>query len=270
MKNKLSFRERYGPWALVTGGASGIGAEFARQLAARGLNLVLADLQEEPAKKLARELVNSEKIEARAVAVDLAAPNFLPELLKKLKGVEIGLLVNNAGHGSAGEFMKTDIAEMSRTVAVNCAAPLFLTRHFGPAMAERGRGGIIFLSSSSALQGTPMVANYAGTKAYNLVLGEALWNELRPYGVDVLALCPGATNTPAIHASGARIDRVPGMPYMEPGPVVAEALAALGRRPSLVAGRGNRIAAFFMTRLMSRRRAVTLIGRHTRMLYPGH
>ena len=114
MKNNPAFKERYGPWALVTGGASGIGAEFARQLAARGLNLVLADLQEGAAQQIAGELGASHEIEALAVKVDLAEPEFLPGLLERVKGLEIGLLVNNAGYGSAGEFLKTGIAEMSR------------------------------------------------------------------------------------------------------------------------------------------------------------
>ena len=269
MKIKIPFSERYGPWALITGGASGIGAEFARQLAARGLNLALADMQAGPARRLARELADAYGVETRTISVDLAAPGFMKTVSKGVRGLDVGLLVNNAGYGSAGGFMNTGLDVMLRTVAVNCGAPLALASHFAPSMAERRRGGIIFISSSSALQGTPIVANYAATKAYNLVLGEALWDELRPFGVDVLALCPGATNTPALRASGARMDRVPSPLLMEPGPVVAEALAALGSGPSLVAGRANRITAFVMSRLLSRRRAVTLIGKHTRTLYPG-
>lgn len=263
-----SFADRYGPWALVTGGASGIGREFARQIAARGVNLALADIQEKMLPGVAAELEARFAVKARVIPVDLSTPDFMARIRPAIADISIGLLVNNAGYGSAGEFMKTDVGDMLDAIAVNCRAPMALARELGPAMIERGRGGMIFLSSSSALQGTPIVANYAGTKAYNLVLAEALWDELRGSGVDVLALCPGATNTPAIVKSGACVDNVPGMPFMEPGPVVAEALAALGRRPCIVAGRMNRIAAFVMTRLMTRAGAVTLMGKNTRKLYP--
>jgi uncharacterized protein len=263
-----SFKYAYGPWALITGGASGIGAEFGRQLAAWGINLVIVDIQADLMRKHAVALRDEHGIEVRTAAVDLSKPDFLKKLHPVIKGISVGLLVNNAAWGSAGEFMKTDLKDLLLCVDVNCRASMLLARELGPAMMERGRGGIIFLSSSSAMQGTPIVANYAGTKAYNLILAEALWDELSRYGVDVLALCPGATNTPAFNQSGARIENVPGMPFMEPAAVVAEALAALGKSPSVVAGRINSISSFIITRFLSRRRAVALMGRNTRLLYP--
>ncbi len=264
----ISFADQYGPWALITGGASGIGAEFGRQLAARGLKLVLVDVQAAMMEDHAGELMKQYGVAVRTVIADLSEPDFTDRILPIAAECPVGLLVNNAAWGSAGEFMKTDPGELLRAVEVNCRAPLALTRGLGPAMMERGRGGIIFLSSSSALLGTPIVANYAATKAYNLILAEALWDELRAYGVDVLALCPGATNTPAFQKSGARIDNVPGMPFMEPAPVVTEALKALGKRPGVIAGSMNRAASFVMTRLLPRKKAVTLTGKNTRLLYP--
>lgn len=269
MKNNMSFKDKYGPWALVTGAASGIGAEFARQLAARGLNLVLVDMQARMLRDRAREVKRRYGIEIRTVVADLSRPSFMAEIRNKTGGIIVGLLVNNAGHGSAGEFMKTDLDEMLDTLAVNCMAPLVLSHEFGRPMIRRRRGGIIFISSTSALQGTAIVGNYAATKAYNLVLGEALWDELRSYGVDALSFCPGATNTPAFEKSGAHVDAVPGMPFMEPEDVVAEALESLGKKPSRIAGLTNRILAFVATRLLTRRRVITLYGKNTRLLYPG-
>ncbi|MBN2080159.1 MAG: SDR family NAD(P)-dependent oxidoreductase [Spirochaetes bacterium] len=265
---RLSFMERYGPWALVTGAASGIGAEFALQCAARGLHLLMVDIQAAMVRRNAGELRERYGVEAIPVTADLAAPDFMKRIRRAAGDRQVGLLVNNAGYGTTGEFMQTDMGEMLRTLEVNCRAPMVLAREMGPAMRERGRGGIIFVSSSSAFQGTPVIANYAATKAFNLILGEALWEELRGHGVDVLALCPGATDTPALPKSGARIDNVPGMPLMDPSAVVAEALGALGKGPSVVAGRANRIAAFVMGRLLTRGRSVTLIGKNTRLLYP--
>jgi hypothetical protein len=268
MKKTQSFKDRYGPWALVTGAASGIGAEFGRQLAAEGFNLVLVDIQADILHDYTRGLKSRRGIEIRPVVADLSRPDFIDKIRKSTRGLTIGLLVNNAGYGTAGEFMNTDLTEMIDTLAVNCRAPLVLTHEFGRSMIKRRRGGIIFISSTSALQGTAIVANYAATKAYNLILGEALWDELRSYDVDVLAFCPGATNTPAFEKSGARIDAVPGMPFMEPEPVVAEALAALGKVPRAIAGRDNRVIAFIMTRLLTRRKLITLYGKNTRLLFP--
>lgn len=202
MKHR-SFRDKYGPWALITGGASGIGAEFGRQLAAMGLNLLIVDIQAAMMRTHAKNLKDEYGIDVRTVEADLSTPDFMKKIRPAIKGISVGLLVNNAAWGSAGEFMKTDMKDLLLCVEVNCRASMVLARELGPAMTERERGGMIFLASSSAMQGTPIVAHYAATKAYNLILAEALWDELRVYGVDVLALCPGATNTPAFARSGS-------------------------------------------------------------------
>ena len=230
--------------------------------------MALADVQTDMMRAHAARLKETFRVETAAITVDLARPDFMKNVRRATAMMEIGLLVNDAAWGSVGEFMKTDPAEMLRTVDTNCRAPMLLAREFGPAMIERGRGGIIFLSSSSALQGTPIVAHYAATKAYNLILAEALWDEMGRYGVDVLGLCPGATDTPAFRKSGAVIENVQGMPFMKPDAVVAEALEALGGKPGVIAGRMNRVASFVMTRLLSRAKAVTLMGQNTRKLYP--
>lgn len=265
-----TFAKQYGPWALITGGASGIGAEFGRQLAARGLCILIIDIQEDMMSAHAKRLREEFGIEVRTAAIDLAETGFIAKIRRAAMGLEIGLLVNNAADGTVGMFIDTDTAAMDRAVAVNCRASLLLAREFAPAMTARRRGGIIFLSSASALQVTPLLANYAATKAYNLVLAEALWEELRPLGVDVLALCPGATDTPAFHKSGARIENLKGAPFMQPKEVVAEALCALGRMPRRVPGLINRAACAVLTRIMPRRRALIFMGRTMRSLYPDH
>jgi short-subunit dehydrogenase len=135
-------------------------------------------------------------------------------------------------------------------------------------MVERGRGGIVVVSSMAGRQGTPLVATYAATKAFDLVLAESLWAELRPRGVDVLAVMPGTTRTPGFESSlppGATLPRAVRM--MEPEHVAREALDALGTRPSLVAGRWNRVAATFMQRALPRKTAIELMGRSMRALY---
>jgi short-subunit dehydrogenase len=149
-------------------------------------------------------------------------------------------------------------------IDVNCRGPLILSDELGRAMVRRGRGGIILMSSLAGTQGTAMVATYAATKAFNLVLGEALWDELRRQGVSVLACRAGATRTPTFEASKP----APGpAPMMESGPVAEQALAALGKKPSMVPGVLNGMAAFFMQRVMPRRAAVATMGNATRKMY---
>jgi uncharacterized protein len=183
-----------------------------------------------------------------------------------VKHVEVGLLANVAGHSYLGELLELPLEKLRAQIAVNCRAPLTLAHYFGRQMRQRRRGGIIFISSASAFQGTAMVANYAATKAYDLILAEGLWDELGPFGVDVLGFAPGSTNTPGFHKDNPRYKSIR-MPYMEPEPTVAEALAALGKMPSRVAGGSNRAAMFLTGRLLPRRRAIKLFGDNTRKLY---
>jgi short-subunit dehydrogenase len=135
-------------------------------------------------------------------------------------------------------------------------------------MVQRGRGGIILMSSLSAFHGTALVATYAATKAFSLMLGEALWEELRGSGVDVLVVCPGATRTPGWEQSHAHIQGSLAAPVMESAPVVSEALEALGRRPLVISGRANRLSGLLLNRLMPRRSAVELLARSMRRMYP--
>ena len=126
-------------------------------------------------------------------------------------------------------------------------------------MAERKRGGIIFLSSASAMNGTAFVANYAGTKAYNLILGESLWLELGRHGVDVLGFMPGSTETPGWFMNSPKTNSL--VKVMLPGETITEALDALGKRPSLIAGSFNRLAYLFMGRFLPRRQAIRLVSK---------
>ena len=260
------FASRYGPWAVVAGASEGLGAEFARQLAARGLHLVLIARRSGPLEQHARALADAFGVQTRALAVDLASPDLLRTLRERTAGLEVGLLVYNAAQSVIGPYLEQDVAAHLRMIDVNCRAPVVLVHELGRGMAARRRGGIILMSSIAGLQGSALIATYAATKAFDLVLGEALWEELRGQGVDVLAFLAGATRTPNFEGSNPRTTSVLSAP-MEPEPVVREALAALGTRPSAVAGRINRLSAFVMTRLLPRRRAVETIGKAMRARY---
>ncbi len=258
------FRERYGPAALVTGAAQGIGRAFAEGLAARGLALHLIDVQADAISETAAAIAEDFEVVARPIALDLAEDGFLEELLRALAEDEadtrIGLLICNAAIGLEGPFLEMSLDALQRAVDVNCRATMALCHAFGERMRMRGRGGIILIASGTALQGSPGFANYAATKAFDLSLGESLAFELEPLGIDVLSFVPGPTNTPGFRKS------VPGLaegerrgPIGLPAETAEAALAALGRRASAARERGHaqQLAA-------RRRRAEAIVARNRR------
>lgn len=178
-------------WSLVTGASSGIGAEFAKQLAGRGSKVVLVARREDRLQKLADELPT----ESRVVALDLLADDAIATLKSRTDDVEISLLVNNAGFGDYGEFANIDPDKASRMIQLNVLKLVEVTHLFLPGMLERKQGAIINLASTSAFQAVPFMSVYAATKAFVLHFSEGLWAETRKKGVTVQALCPGFTKT---------------------------------------------------------------------------
>jgi short-subunit dehydrogenase len=259
------FAERYGPWAVVIGAAQGIGAEFGRQLAARGLHLVLVALEED-LHKFAAELERDHGVLTQVIVGDITDPVTLSQLDTVTEKLEIGLLVYNAGLAVRGPWLDTRLERHLAMVDVNVRGPLRLIDWFVPAMASRGRGGVILLSSMSGLHGTPLLATYAASKAFLLNLAESLWEEWRPSGVDITALVPGSTDTPGYRASSPRATRLSPKP-MPVTPVVAAALAALGARPWTIPGRTNRISGLVLSRLLPRRVTVRVMGATMRAMF---
>lgn len=259
-------RDRYGPWALVTGAAMGLGAEFARQLAAGGLNLVLVDVRPDELAAHARAVAGEFGVEVLPVCVDLTAPDSPGALIEATRALEVGLLVNNAGISSVGEFLDVPLERHLDIVALNVRVPTALAHHFGGLMRERRRGGLVFVSSMSALAGTVCVGSYAATKAYGLTLGEALWEELRSCNVDVLSVIVGTTDTPGWRAENPDPESATWPPVMTPADTVREALRALGTAPSVVPGRANRLATF-LVRLLPRRTAIRIFAAAMRRRY---
>ncbi len=257
--DRQNFKQKYGPWALVTGASSGIGQEFARQLATIGLNVVVAARRKERLESLVNELKSEHGVEARAIAVDLTTADFLETIEASTNDLEIGLLINNAGNGVPGAFLKKSLTERTNIVQLNVAAPMQLAHRFGEKMSQRGRGGILLVSSISGYMGTPYMSNYAATKAYLLTLGEGLNVELKQHGVDVTVLMPGATRTEMAEQEEADMSKVP-MTWMDAAPVAASALEALGRKTVVVPGNMNKLMTFMMTRLMPRKSASSMFG----------
>ncbi|GAB4531122.1 MAG: SDR family NAD(P)-dependent oxidoreductase [Anaerolineales bacterium] len=261
-----SFTQKYGPWALVTGAARGLGAAFARQLAANGLNLILVDQLAEELDALAGTL--SPITQVRTLVLDLTADDALRQIQDAAVGLEVGLLINNAGRSTIGHFLDVPLEQHLHVLQLNTRVPLMLAHHFGVQMRTRQRGGIIFVSSGSAVVGTAWVSTYSASKAFLRNLGEALWAELQPYGVDVLATIVGATDTPGWRASNPDPDAAVWPPVMQAEDTVRETLAALGRQgPSFFPGSQNRLAFFFTTRVLSRRAAVKQLYTEMRKRY---
>jgi short-subunit dehydrogenase len=182
----------YGPWALVTGASSGIGEEFARKGAANGIHVVLLARREERLKEVAAGLTARYGVQARAVAAGLGRDGILDRVTGATGDLDIGLVVSNAGAGNPGPFISLPRERLREIVQLNVIAHLDLAHHFGQRLAKRGRGGIVLVSAVAAAGGLPYMANDSATKAYPLNLGEALHVELRPAGVHVTVLAPGA------------------------------------------------------------------------------
>jgi len=233
-----SLRERYGEWALVTGASSGLGVEFARALARDGVSCVLSARREDRLRALATELEQQHHVSTRVVPADLTDPAGVDQLLDAIKDLQIDLLINNAGFGYAGRFDKQDTQRLRDMVQVNCVAPTLLASHLLPSLRERGRGAMIISGSIAGRQPLPRHALYGATKAFDLLLGEALWSELRGSGVDVLVLEPGPTESEFRDVAGEI--RAVGEPAVD---VVALAFERLGQQPSVISGWFNWLRA---------------------------
>lgn len=219
---------------LITGASTGIGAAFARKLAARGRNVLLVARSEDKLIALCNELGRLTSIRAQYVALDLGAPDAGAQLFAETKKreLEIDMLINNAGFGSMGDFLKLDIDRELEMIQLNVRAVVDLTHRFLGPMRDRRRGTIINVASTAGFQGVPYMATYAATKAFVLSFSEAIGEENRLHGIHVLALCPGVTETNFFEAS--KIDRPPMRTIQTAEEVVDTALRALARQKSVV------------------------------------
>ncbi len=251
----MTFVDRYGPFAVVTGASSGIGEALARSLAQRGVSLILVARRVERLTALAREL----PVEVAVVELDLGRDDAIDVLLRHVGERDVGLVCANAGFGEKGELSSIDAATYRRMVRLNCESTLQLVHAFVPRLVARGRGGVLVTSSTAAFQGTPYTSAYAATKAFGLVLAEGLHEELRPRGVDVVALCPGPTDTEGPRRTGVDPKRIPfGMATA--GTVAEAGLDALGKR-AIVVPRALDRAATLLGRLVPRAVAARIAGR---------
>lgn len=227
--------EKYGPWALIIGGSEGVGAEFARQLVADGFGVVLVARKPGPLEELKAELETG-GAQVRILSADLSQPGVLDKVRAVTDDIEIGLLVYNAGaNNTRGNFVELPREVPDSVIAINVLGQTDFARHYGKAMAERGRGGIILTGSTGGYLGSPTLAAYCAAKAFSRVFCEALWAEMQPMGVDVLHLNIGFTATPAMERLGMPIE------FAEaPATVAREGLENIANGPIwVVSTKGN-------------------------------
>ena len=232
------FKAKYGKWALITGATSGIGAELADQVAANGVNVILVARRENELRQHAAMLTQKHDIETRYVVADLSTPEGV-EAVKSIE-LDVGLLIPAAGMEVNGAFEKTSVEAEVKLLQINVISTFQLVHHFSAQMVERGRGGILMISSLAGHMAFPFFSNYAGSKAYVLNLGASLYGELKPKGVDITVLSPGLTDTPMVADNGMDWNKMP-MKSMSPGDVAAAALDGLGKRFVTVPGGLNKL-----------------------------
>lgn len=228
---------KYGPWAVIAGGSEGVGAEFARQLAGEGFNLVLIARKPGPLEDTAQKC-REIGVDVRAMALDLIDPESTSRIIAETVDLEVGLLVYNAGANTcSAPFLDADLEDFHRVIDLNMMRMLDLVHHFGKPMQSRRRGGILLVGSMAGTHGSVCQSVYTGVKAFGRLFAESLWIELRDYGVDVLELVLGVTRTPAMERVGLNFD-LPGLTISEPADVAREGLANLANGPVFIAG-GN-------------------------------
>src|SRR3989454_4736319 len=252
---------QFGPWALVTGASSGIGREFARQVGASGINIVLVAGGEDLLKEVGVEFSKRYGVEHRVVVLDVSREDFIGRLASATNDLDIGLVVSNAGTGNPGEFLKLDRQLLQATLRLSTMAHLDITHHFGAKLGKRRRGGLILAGAMGAENGVPCMANDGAAKAYVHSLGEALHYEFKPLGVYVTVLAAGFTNTAVLEKFGLDPKTMPMKP-MSVEQCVSEGLRGLLKnRSSIVPGRLNRILNALVPASFARKMEADLLGK---------
>lgn len=228
----MDFAQKYGPWALVAGASEGTGRAFARKIAARGVRCILIARREQPLAALAEEIRSETGLDSVTASVDLAAPNAMQSILAAVGDREVGLYISNAGSDPNGaKFLDREVETWLILIRRNVMTVTQCCHHFGALMRARGRGGILLVNSGAAWGGGGHLAAYSASKAFNLCLAESLWSELRPFGVDVLNLLLGITDTPEFHRLMGEMG-LPLPPMASPDDAAEVGLAHLADGPS--------------------------------------
>lgn len=235
------FEHKYGPWAVIAGASEGIGACLAGELAQRGLNLVLIARNGALLDEVAARAREAHGVQTRVLVQDLTDPDVAAQVADATDGLEVGLVIYNAGASDrTAAFLDNEFEYSLKQIKLDCVGPTALVRQFGPAMRERGRGGIVLVASLACVAGSATLAVYSAVKAFQHNFAEGLWAELHPHGVDVCCTPLGMTFTPALRRMGVAYDPDTQMLSED---VAREIIENIGNGPVHVVGENNRAVA---------------------------
>jgi uncharacterized protein len=234
------FVQKYGRWVVIAGASEGIGASLADQLATRGLDLVLIARNGPLLEEVAARAREEHGVQTRVVVQDLTDPDVGAKVATATDGLDVGLLIYNGASDRTTTFLETEVEYSLKQIELDCIGPTALAHHFGTAMRERGRGGIVLVASLACLAGSATLAVYSAVKAFQHNFAEGLWSELRPHGVDVCCTPLGMTYTPAFQRMGIEYDPAT---HMRSEDVGREIIENIGNGPVHVVGENNRAAA---------------------------
>ena len=265
--NKMNFKEKYGSTALIAGASEGIGFSFGEALAKAGMNIIMVARRKEPLEKAALEIEKKFSVKTFPVVCDLTEENALQNIQNAIGNTEINVLIYNAALSPIGPFLNLSEEEIEKVVSVNMLAPIKFVHSFGRQMMEKRKGAIVLMTSLAGTRGTGFLAMYSATKAFNQMFAEALWYEWKKKGVDMIACIAGATTTPGYIKSKPKSAGFVKTPLQEPNQVVEECLKKLGKTPSFISGGQNKMAAFFMNKILSRKMSINIMGDSIRKIY---
>ncbi len=268
MGKKADLSGKYGSWCLVAGAAEGLGRAFSMELAGKGLGVILVDRNRELMETLADELEQRYEVPTRRIHLDLASEEAVAVLTDAVRETACRLLIYNAAFSKVQPFRENTPEDLDQYIRVNTRTPLQLVHafsHFHAGNTEQ-RKGIILMTSLAGSWGTLLLGPYGATKAFNHILAESLYHELKEDGFDILACIAGATSTPGYLASNPHVGNGM-MSVMKPEKVVKASLSSLGRSPFVVPGLTNKLTYFMLTRILPRRSSLRIMNRSVGKLY---
>ena len=231
-KTSKRLRKNYGDWVLITGATSGIGRELAIKFGEAGFNLIVTGRRNDDLKSLCTQLFDQHKTESIPISGDLSISEDVDKLLEDTSHLDIGIAILNAGFGTSGRFIDSDIQQEINMLDLNCKSVLAMAHHFANKMTKRAdRGALVLMSSMVAFQGVPYAANYAASKAFVQSLGEALAIELKGDGIDVLSAAPGPVATGFAKRANMKMDMT-----LKPEDISLSIVKAIGRRKTILPG----------------------------------
>jgi uncharacterized protein len=261
-----SFKECYGTWALVAGAAEGIGEAFTLALAKKGMNLVMVDIKPDSLSELSSRLQEKYLITTKQIVKDLSDPDAAVVCMNLIRDLDCRLLVYVPAYSPVKRFLDNSQEELDRYINLNSRTPLHFVHLFTAHLRKLKGGGMLLMSSLAGLIGPQFSAPYAATKAFNIVLAESLFHELKRDGISIMACCAGTTSTPTFWSSNPTLNRW--VRLMKPETLAVNAIKKMGMKSIYIPGWQNRLSYFLLTRILPRRMAALIVSKEMERIFP--